>query len=202
MPEQTKTIRTERKKAEYRSALRSRKLIRDAYVGLMQTKSLDKISVSDIVREADLNRGTFYAHYTDPMAVLMEIADDIVADVRGFLADFSFADFLRDPLPLLLRVEQLLSDNFDFYRRINLHTASIGFTDQIKKMLVDCISADKTVPAKIRSNPRFRIALELFSGGLISVYLGYVQGSLKSSPRQITETVGMLIREAASSFFK
>ena len=71
------------KKAEYRSAARSRRLIRDAYVNLMQEKPIDKISISDIVREADLNRGTFYAHYSNPMDVFMEIADEILGDVQG-----------------------------------------------------------------------------------------------------------------------
>ncbi|MGI5172341.1 TetR/AcrR family transcriptional regulator [Treponema sp. OMZ 840] len=189
------------KKAEYRSAARSRRLIRDAYVSLMQKKTIDKISISDIVRTADLNRGTFYAHYSNPMDVLMEIVDEIVGDVQGFLADFDFADFLKNPDPLLIRVEALLTANLDFYRRINLNTASIGFTDQIKKILIDYISSDKTVPEKVRTNPQFEIALELFAGGLISVYLSFVQGQMRGTVRQITETVSLLIREASASFF-
>ena len=169
------------KKAEYRSAARSRRLIRDAYVNLMQEKPIDKISISDIVREADLNRGTFYAHYSNPMDVLMEIANEILGDVEGFFADFNFTDFLQNPTPLLLRVEKLLADNLDFYRRINLNTASIGFTDRIKKILIEYISSNKSVPENLRENPHFTVALELFAGGLISVYLGFVLGTIRAS---------------------
>ncbi len=189
------------KKAEYRSAARSRRLIRDAYVNLMQEKPIDKISISDIVREADLNRGTFYAHYSNPMDVLMEIADEILGDVQGFFADFSFTDFLKEPMPLLLRVEKMLADNLDFYRRINLNTASIGFTDQIKKILVEYISSNKSVPEKLRNNPHFTVALELFAGGLISVYLGFVLGNIRASAREITETISILISQSASLLF-
>ena len=189
------------KKAEYRSAARSRRLIRDAYVNLMQVKSIDKISISDIVREADLNRGTFYAHYSNPMDVLMEIADEILGDVQGFFADFSFTDFLKEPMPLLLRVEKMLADNLDFYRRINLNTASIGFTDQIKKILVEYISSNKSVPENLRGNPHFKVALELFAGGLISVYLGFVLGTIRASAREITETISILISQSASLLF-
>ena len=189
------------KKAEYRSAARSRRLIRDAYVNLMQVKSIDKISISDIVREADLNRGTFYAHYSNPMDVLMEIADEILGDVQGFFADFSFTDFLQNPMPLLLRVEKMLADNLDFYRRINLNTASIGFTDQIKKILVEYISSNKSVPENLRGNPHFKVALELFAGGLISVYLGFVLGTIRASAREITETISILISQSASLLF-
>lgn len=189
------------KKAEYRSAARSRRLIRDAYVNLMQEKPIDKISISDIVREADLNRGTFYAHYSNPMDVLMEIADEILGDVQGFFADFSFTDFLKEPMPLLLRVEKLLADNLDFYRRINLNTASIGFTDQIKKILIEYISSNKSVPENLRNNPHFTVALELFAGGLISVYLGFVLGTIRASAREITETISILISQSATLLF-
>ena len=189
------------KKAEYRSAARSRRLIRDAYVNLMQEKPIDKISISDIVREADLNRGTFYAHYSNPMDVLMEIANEILGDVQGFFADFSFTDFLKEPMPLLLRVEKLLADNLDFYRRINLNTASIGFTDQIKKILIEYISSNKSVPENLRNNPHFTVALELFAGGLISVYLGFVLGTIRASAREITETISILISQSATLLF-
>jgi len=189
------------KKAEYRSAARSRRLIRDAYVNLMQEKPIDKISISDIVREADLNRGTFYAHYSNPMDVLMEIADEILGDVQGFFADFSFTDFLKNPMPLLLRVEKLVMDNLDFYRRINLNTASIGFTDQIKKILIEYISSNKSVPEHLRNNPHFTVALELFAGGLISVYLGFVMGTIRVNAREITETISILISQSASLLF-
>ena len=189
------------KKAEYRSAARSRRLIRDAYVNLMQEKPIDKISISDIVREADLNRGTFYAHYSNPMDVLMEIANEILGDVQGFFADFSFTDFLQNPTPLLLRVEKLLADNLDFYRRINLNTASIGFTDRIKKILIEYISSNKSVPENLRENPHFTVALELFAGGLISVYLGFVLGTIRASAREITETISILISQSASLLF-
>ena len=189
------------KKAEYRSAARTRRLIRDAYVNLMQEKPIDKISISDIVREADLNRGTFYAHYSNPMDVLMEIADEILGDVQGFFADFSFTDFLKNPMPLLLRVEKLVMDNLDFYRRINLNTASIGFTDQIKKILIEYISLNKSVPEHLRNNPHFTVALELFAGGLISVYLGFVMGTIRVNAREITETISILISQSASLLF-
>ena len=49
-------------KAEYRSALRSKKLITDALVELLDEKTLDKITVTDIVKKTDINRGTSYDH--------------------------------------------------------------------------------------------------------------------------------------------
>ena len=48
-------------RAEYRSAIRSRRMIREAYTVLLKEKDLSKITVTDIVNQADINRATFYA---------------------------------------------------------------------------------------------------------------------------------------------
>lgn len=190
-----------KERAEYRSAIRSRRLIREAYVKLMQEKSAEKISVSDIVRMADLNRGTFYAHYATPIEVQNEIADEIVDKINEILKDFNFTHFLQNPYPLLSKVQTLLSENLVFYRSIVLHTISIGFTDKVRRILIDHIASDKSVPATVKENSQFFIALELFAGGIISVYINYVQGNLKVAPQLITETVSMLIIEASKSLF-
>ena len=44
---------------------RTKKLLRQALTRLMQQKDFQSITVTDVVREADINRGTFYAHYRD-----------------------------------------------------------------------------------------------------------------------------------------
>ena len=49
---------------------RTRKLLQGALGTLMQTKSLDEISVQDITEAATVNRATFYDHYTDKFALM------------------------------------------------------------------------------------------------------------------------------------
>ncbi len=60
---------------------RTKKLLRQALTRLMQQKDFQSITVTDVVREADINRGTFYAHYRD----VYDLRDKIEAgDDRGF----------------------------------------------------------------------------------------------------------------------
>ncbi|MBO5365138.1 MAG: TetR family transcriptional regulator, partial [Peptococcaceae bacterium] len=47
----------------YRNAVRSKTMIRQAFLELLQEKPYEKITVTDIAQRADLNRSTFYAHY-------------------------------------------------------------------------------------------------------------------------------------------
>ncbi len=49
---------------------RTRQLLQDALVKLLEQKEFDKISVQDIADAATLNRATFYDHYNDKFALL------------------------------------------------------------------------------------------------------------------------------------
>src|ERR1700727_3935535 len=49
---------------------RTRKLLQQALVKLMEKKEFDAISVQDIAESATINRATFYDHYPDKFALL------------------------------------------------------------------------------------------------------------------------------------
>ena len=60
---------------------KSQRSLKDALLTLMQTKNFKNISITDIVRLADLNRGTFYKHYVDKEELLAEIIDEVIKDL-------------------------------------------------------------------------------------------------------------------------
>lgn len=52
-----------------RSVLRSKNMLRKAYIELSTEKDASKITVVDVVNRANLSRNTFYAHYPDVNAI-------------------------------------------------------------------------------------------------------------------------------------
>ena len=101
-------------KAEYRSAKKSRRQIRNAFLDLAQEKKVSSITVTDIVNRADLNRGTFYAHYDNIDALFDEIAKEIIDSLLGFLDTFNVAEFMRNPYPKLLEGTRLIEENREY----------------------------------------------------------------------------------------
>ena len=53
---------------------RTRKLLLDAFMGLLAEKNLEDITVQDITARATVNRATFYAHFVDKYAMVDELA--------------------------------------------------------------------------------------------------------------------------------
>ena len=60
-----------------RRAQMSRLLLRTALVELMQKKPFSEITIKEICEQADLNRTTFYLHYTDQFALLSDVENEV-----------------------------------------------------------------------------------------------------------------------------
>lgn len=51
-------------------------VIREAFFALLAEVGFAKMTVADICRRADINRGTFYLHYEDKFALLDALIDE------------------------------------------------------------------------------------------------------------------------------
>ena len=117
-------------KAEYRSALRSRKLIKEALADLLQAPPLDKITVTDVVKRAQINRGTFYAHYADIPDVIQHLIQHTFSNIQEVLSTPPIA-IAEIPHALLTRIQSILEDDLDFYQKILRSSASVLMTEQL-----------------------------------------------------------------------
>ena len=60
-----------------RRILRTKKLLREAFTRLLQTKPLEKISVKELCDLAGINRYTFYLHYQDLRDLYTRLEEDL-----------------------------------------------------------------------------------------------------------------------------
>ncbi|WP_042162949.1 TetR/AcrR family transcriptional regulator [Paenibacillus gorillae] len=59
--------------------LRSKAALKQSLLELMRQKDFASISTTEIVKHADFNRGTFYAHYEHKEALLEDIINDLLS---------------------------------------------------------------------------------------------------------------------------
>lgn len=57
---------------------RSKRVLKDAFISLLEKKNFEEISVTDIVQLADLNRSTFYSHFQDKESLMISIMDELL----------------------------------------------------------------------------------------------------------------------------
>lgn len=63
----------------------TKRMLKDSLLELMEEKSIQKISVSELCRKAGINRATFYNHYTMPQDILREMGDELAEQIQSLL---------------------------------------------------------------------------------------------------------------------
>ena len=65
--------------------LETRAVLRQGLVRLMAEKSIQDITVTELCAACDVNRGTFYLHYTDVFELLHSVEDELLAEFERVL---------------------------------------------------------------------------------------------------------------------
>lgn len=186
-------------KKEYRSAVRSRKWIRQAFMELLREKELEKITVTDIVKRADINRSTFYAHYKDIYALVEEIEDEIVSSSIELLSEMKYHNVFKDPLPFLRAITKPLEENQELYKLLGQSVFTQEQLEKLKKIFTDHIMTSTEIPEEVRYSKMFSIRISFFIGGIINVYQQWLQGNLDCSLDEITKEISDTIVSSAGN---
>lgn len=189
------------RKAEYRSAIRSRRMIREAYAALLKEKDLSKITVTDIVNRADINRATFYAHYPDVRGVTGEIENEIIAKMLDVLKEFQFTNFFRNPAPLLLKLGRYLEEDAEFYRTLIRANSSEIFMEKLKKCFTDYMLNGSDIPEDMRHSKMVSLRVCYFAGGIVNLYKQWFRGDLDCTLNDIALEVSKLLQLEAQELF-
>lgn len=91
-----------------RRTKRTRAAIREAFVTLLYKKSISKITVRDIAELANINRATFYLHYTDVYEVLEDIENEVAAAFFELLDRYDIKELIKNPYPILKALGEAL----------------------------------------------------------------------------------------------
>ena len=63
----------------------TRQTIKDSFLSLLKEKPFSKITVTEVCRMSEINRGTFYLHYYDIDDVLDSLLEDVITDTASVL---------------------------------------------------------------------------------------------------------------------
>lgn len=159
---------------EYRSSVRSKRLIRGAMIELLAEKDISKITVVDVVQRADLSRNTFYAHYQDVYAVLEELENDFISEMNLYLDEAIQKRAFLEPLPLLQKFQHFVEKNVETNRLLLANQNAAAFCEKIKQIFITRVM--EYIPTTtVKDTEGFLMFLECVAGGFVSLY----QKSLK-----------------------
>lgn len=187
-------------KKEYRSAVRSRRLIREAFLELLRRKPYEKITVTDIVALADINRSTFYAHYPDVRGLVEELIRDVIHKADSLAREMDIPSFLADPMPFLNTLIGYGQENVELYALLSRSDLAMRHMEQLKLTLMQLAITSVDIPERIRTSSVFHIQMGFFIGGIMNIYVLWLQGNLECTVDEIAEQIAVLIKNNADVY--
>ena len=175
-----------------RRALRTRKVIMNAFDKLISSKDINKITVSAIAREADIDRKTFYLHFKaiDDLATCKteEAIEQILMTLKAEGTGKGFPDRLRI---VLAEVNRILTANLAVYANIAQRLSTDQALEHFEQASFHALLNSGLNP-ETATNQQVHMRLQFFLAGAISLYSTW----LKSDRSQPIETVSNAIEES------
>jgi AcrR family transcriptional regulator len=167
-------------------AIRSRQLLRGAFLGLLKEKRYEDISVRDIIERAGVARSTFYAHYIDK--------EDLLVGARGIFA--REAKHGTEPRVYKEKQTQLIPSTCFWYNILSHReifkiiakdsAMDVTMRDLYKKLCVIMITNIEPYQSDQEAVP-FSLAVDHLAGSIITLVKWWVKQGMTYPPEQMDQ---------------
>lgn len=173
------------------SSVKTRALIKSTFAEMLAEKQeIGKISVTELVKRANINRGTFYSHYDDIYSVAEDYENELI---DKFFDDAKLID-LQNAESFIDSFYEYLHENHENYK---LLCRSNDFLFAIKKLttlasnkFLEICNKDK----RIIHREYIELEINVFIEGITCEYVKYCRGFTSDTPEKHYEYIKYWIR--------
>lgn len=179
--------------------LRTRQLIRNAFIDLLEETDLEKITVNRIAERATINRVTFYLHYRDIPEMLEKLADDMINEILAIVDDVRNQSLSIDrDWSILVKILEHVAENSKFYKVLLASQRIPIFTDRLSNLIIDIIISrsehhDESSPPPAVIVPK-DIAIWYGSSAFIGTIVCWLRNDMPYTPLFLAKQLSLLFR--------
>lgn len=174
-----------------RQALRTKKMLQDALVSLVQEQEFGNLRVQDITERADLGRATFYLHYSDKEDLLTAIVDQSFQEMAERLEVAGSPDGF---IGLKWALEYAGEDP-ELFQVVMNHPKTVN---RIRSLIVERIMQD--FHGEARSDPQVHASAHILAGSVLGVFNWWLSYPDKLSPDQLLQIFSEIVSNGAKNY--
>ena len=181
---------------------KSRKAIKDALLELMYEKDFGSITVNELLKRANISRGTFYAHFKNLEDVRQSLIDDLYAHADMLFGDYKASELAEDPYPIMLMAAEFMLASKDPAKRvfkfINIYDLGINLKDWLTKFILE----DEALTEKFGSREVAEVCARFISGGVMHTYNMWLLGDYPVTPEVLARSLADMLTVGLHGFIK
>lgn len=182
-----------------RRVIKTRRQLKKGLAALMKEKSVNQITVKELVEEVDINRSTFYLHFKDIQDLLREIEENMEAQIKRAIEEHPIVSGNENAFYFIEDMFRVLDEEREISKALTGPNGDMGFIHRIERIIKENSrgTLEKMFPGK-KEDLKYFYAFCL-SGclGLVKVWLN--EGEEKS-PEEMAQMTFNMIANAKDAF--
>lgn len=180
-----------------RRVRKTRAQLRAGLARLMQKKSIKEITVKELVEEVDINRSTFYLHYTDIYQMLECMEQELMEEISETMRVYPPDPMSKDgSYTFIAQIFTILEENKDICCALLGPNGDMAFVNRIEKIIAKTVldRLGNIFPKQIRDVEYVYIFCLTGCVGMIKEWLG---SQHNDSPQHMAELTYQFIANTA-----
>ena len=171
-----------------------------AFLGLLEKKDIQYITVKEICEAAGVNRSTFYLHYTDIYTMLETIENDLICQVQTAIQEYPLDPVHKDSsYPFISRMFAILDENRDICASLLGPNGDMNFVSRVEILLADTVleKLKEEFPKNIHD---IRYAYAYCIHGCMGIVKTWLSDPQPGSPEHVADLTAQFITDTAHAY--
>lgn len=172
-------------------------VIKQSLLEIMKSHPINSITVTDICKLAEINRGTFYTYYRDPYDLLSQIEKELFDEINRSIEKSLNAGRISE---LLLDIFESIVENGDLCKILFSEYGDKEFLKRIIYIAHDRSIAEWRTAAKEVDKDTLELLYSFTANGSIGIVQNWLENGMKQSPREIASFLDKLSNKGLEAF--
>jgi len=171
----------------------TRMVLKDSLMKLLKEKQISTITVKEICELADINRSTFYAHYSDHFDLLEQIEEELIEDMSMYLSSYDF-DKEDDALEMTEKLIEYFASKQEECQTLLNENSDSSFEKKVRLVARRFIMKNWMEVNHLDENISEYLSAFIVSGS-IQVMKVWLNNGLDKSPKEMAEIITNIVNK-------
>ena len=169
-------------------------MLKNGIIELLEEYPISKITVKKLCETADINRSTFYAHYSDAYDLLQQLEREVLQELMEHISKHTFTEKTEEIVQVLNVMLEYIGENSDLFKVLLSENGNSSFQKDIMQITQQKSITDLYNSKNIDARTSEYIQSFLLSGS-ISVIKEWLQAGMVETPQELSKLIAKLLYE-------
>ncbi|AAK76792.1 AcrR family transcriptional regulator [Clostridium acetobutylicum] len=165
-------------------------VIKQSLITLLKNKPINKVTVTEICNLADINRSTFYTHYSNPYDLLDSIEEELFEEVKSSLRDSEGETKIENTVNEIFKA---IAKNKELFKIFFSSHRDYGFLIKFFGAVYNNSIDNFKSAFKSNNDAQLEYLYNYILTGNASISYKWIKNGLKESPEEMASLVNRLI---------